>query len=567
MVNSREARSAGRRGRRIASTIVYPSMLLTVAVAGCASPTILQWPGTSGVAAPPARVAGVASPAADDGVRRTAVEPGSDVPTGRPAPSIPPADREYPIDLSTALRLAEVENPLIAEARQRIGEALALQQKARVLLLPDLNAGSNYSSHTGNLQRSSGTILNLDKKSLYFGGGAGAVTAGTMEVPAVNMVSQLTDAIFEPLAARQVVDGARFNASATANRILLEVAELHFELLAAEADLRVRRETAEEGAEVARLTRAYAEAEQGRPADAERAATELTLIEREVQHAEEGVAVASARLAWRLHLDQSVRVRPVAPGVELVTLIDPNATVPGLIQAALRGRPEVKERAALIAAAEARYREERFRPLLPTLAVGFSAGAFGGGSNLTGPQLAGFAGRTDFDVMAYWTLSNLGLGNLSLQKRRLTQVEQAIGAQSRTIAEIRTEVGAAVADVTSARQRVDVTIRQKASAERGFREDIERIHNTVGRPLEVVNSLQLLNQARVDLIRAITDYNQAEFRLFVALGSPPPLSEPASTPLPAAPIASPLLPPLAAGVGASESRLKAVATSRDVPRS
>ena len=73
--------------------------------------------------------------------------------------------------LTTALRLAEVENPLIAAARQRIGEALAVQQGARVLLLPTLNVGTSYDSHTGNLQRSSGTILNLDKKSLYFGGG------------------------------------------------------------------------------------------------------------------------------------------------------------------------------------------------------------------------------------------------------------------------------------------------------------------------------------------------------------------------------------------------------------
>ena len=35
-----------------------------------------------------------------------------------------------------------------------------------------------------------------------------------------------------------------------------------------------------------------------------------------------------------------------------------------------------------------------------------------------------------------------------------------------------------------------------------------------------MNSLKLLNEARFDLIRAVTEYDQAEFRLFVALGSP-----------------------------------------------
>ena len=147
----------------------------------------------------------------------------------------------------------------------------------------------------------------------------------------------------------------------------------------------------------------------------------------------------------------------------------------------------------------------------------------------------------------FWTLRNLGVGNLSLQKRRLAEVGQAVGERSRVIAEIRSEVSAAYAEVAAARQQVDITTRQLASAEVGFREDLERIRNTVGRPIEVVNSLQLLNQARVDRIRAVTDYNKAEFRLFVALGSPPPLAEPADAPIPPAPIASPPLPPLAGG--------------------
>jgi len=50
-------------------------------------------------------------------------------------------------------------------------------------------------------------------------------------------------------------------------------------------------------------------------------------------------------------------------------------------------------------------------------------------------------------------------------------------------------------------------------------------------------------------IRAVTEFNKAEFRLFVSLGSPPPLGESANAPLPAAPIATPMLPPLAATRG------------------
>jgi outer membrane protein TolC len=459
-------------------------------------------------------------------------------------PSIPATIQEYPVDLTTALRLAEAENPLIAEARQRITEALAERQGARSLLLPSLNIGMNLHTHSGDLQRSSGRILSLNESSLYFGGGAGATAAGTLEVPAVNLYSQVTDAIFEPLAANQRLEGTRFRANATANQILLEVAELHFESLAAEATLLARKETVNQGQQVAQLTRSYADAGQGRDADAERASTLLSLSEVEVRRAEEEVAVAAARLARRLHLDQSVRLRPLAPNVETITLIDPGIPLPSLIATAIQRRPEVIALSNEINAAEIKHRQEIYRPLLPTVALGMSGGAFGGGSNLAPPLMSHFAGRTDFDVRVYWTAENLGFGNSSMQKRRWAQVGQAVSDRSTQIALVRTEVTAALAEVDATRRQIGVTTRQLKSAESGFREDLLRIRNTVGRPIEVVNSLELLNTARVARIRALTEFNKAQFRLFVALGSPPPLSDSANAPLPPAPIASPPLPPL-----------------------
>jgi outer membrane protein TolC len=144
--------------------------------------------------------------------------------------------------------------------------------------------------------------------------------------------------------------------------------------------------------------------------------------------------------------------------------------------------------------------------------------------------------------MAFWTLRNFGVGNVSLIQQRWAQVGEAVGERSRVIAEARREVSAAYAEVISSRVRVSVTTRQLASAEAGYREDLERLRNTVGRPIEMVNSLSLLNDARVDRIRAVLDYNKAEFRLFVSLGTPPPLGRPATTPIPPAPVASPPVP-------------------------
>jgi outer membrane protein TolC len=484
----------------------------------------------------------------DPVVRRTATSADETVPMVITPPVVPPPPQEYALDLTTALRLAEVENPEIGAARQRILEAAAVQQQAYALMLPSFNAGTNYHGHTGNLQRSSGRILNLSEQSLYFGGGARTLAAETLSFPAVNISSPLADAIFEPLAARQILAGARFDAAATANTVLLDVATLYFELLAADVNLGLRRETESEATVAAQLTASYAAAGQGYPADANRAATLLKLIHREVERAEEEVAVASARLSRRLHLDPVVRLRPMTPGIAPIALIDPDSATADLIRVALQQRPEMGSRAAAIGTAEARLNAEIARPLLPTVWLGFSGGGFGGGSNLVPPFLGNFGGRTDFDVRAFWTLQGMGLGNLAYQKRARAVIGETVGEQSRMINRIRREVAGSHGRLLAARGRLASTQHQLDTAKDGFREDLIRLKNPVGplskedRPIELTNSLELLQQARVDHLAAILDYNRAQLKLFVSLGTPPPLERPATEPLPPAPVAPPPLP-------------------------
>ncbi|WP_422925128.1 TolC family protein [Singulisphaera sp. PoT] len=458
------------------------------------------------------------------------------------APVVPPAASDYPIDLTTALRLAEVENPQIAEARQRIVEALGLQQSARVLLVPNVNAGVTYHGHTGVYQRSTGQIYSVSNQSIYMGGGAFAVGQTTVAVPGLNISTPLTDALFEPLAAKQNVKRSEFEAIATANSVLLDAATAYYELAAAETSLMLRRETEADILKAAKLTQSYAITGQGFRSDANRAATLHQLVRRQVERAEEDAAVASARLSRRLHLDPVVRVHPQVPGIAPIELIDPRSPVEGLIQTAMVRRPEIGARTAAIETAEARLKKELARPWLPTLWLGVSGGAFGGGSNIAPPLVGNVGGRTDIDVMAYWTLQNLGLGNLAIQRRQRAQVGQAMGDRSRTITTIRREVAASLARAGAAQGRVVATARQLDTATQGFKEDLDRLKNTVGRPIELTNSLELLSQARQDHLAAILDYNRAQLQLFVSLGSPPPLERPATDPLPPAPIAYPPLP-------------------------
>jgi outer membrane protein TolC len=442
---------------------------------------------------------------------------------------IPAPGATYPIDLATALRLADAGNPTIAAARMMILEALALQLTARTLLVPSLNAGASYHGHDGVLQRSSGRVFALSAQSLYLGAGARTVAAESLTFPGVSIWSPLTDAWFEPLVARQRLNGARWGAQATANDILLDVAVLHLELLGNASILEAQRLSEREFHELYRLTNDYAKAGEGREADAHRARAQWARRRALAQQAEALLAVTAARLANRLNLDPSIRLEPVGGPLVPLYLIDLEAPQAALIGIALRQRPDIRARSAAVGQAEARLKEEIGRPLLPSLWLGFSGGAFGGGSNRVPPLVGNFAGRTDFDVRVYWTLLNLGAGNLALIKERRAELGQAVAEQARVINRARDEVSASLASALAARNEIDVARRELASAELAFRQDLERtMFRGAGRPrdvlpIELLNSLNLLASARVNLVRALVRFDQAQFQLWVALGSPPPL--------------------------------------------
>ena len=225
-----------------------------------------------------------------------------------PSPStIPPPSAEYPIDLSTALRLAEAENPTIAAARPdhrgpggaaRVPGRCSYPRSTRgrtttstPATCSDHRAGSSTSRAVALLRRRCQTWRRDDR-------GAGGQYLGP-----------LTEAWFEPLAAHQRVIRTSFTALATSNEILLDVAVLHLELLANQAILEADRLTESQVYQVAVIVNDFAIAGAGEKADADRAQAEWKL-HRAAVRAPRSVAVAAARLANRLNLDPSVRLRP-----------------------------------------------------------------------------------------------------------------------------------------------------------------------------------------------------------------------------------------------------------------
>jgi outer membrane protein TolC len=81
--------------------------------------------------------------------------------------------RSLPINLPTALRLANAQAIDIAAAAERIQVAMAVLQQARALWLPTITVGGDYNHHDGRIQDVSGNISTNSHDAVMVGLGTG----------------------------------------------------------------------------------------------------------------------------------------------------------------------------------------------------------------------------------------------------------------------------------------------------------------------------------------------------------------------------------------------------------
>jgi outer membrane protein TolC len=455
----------------------------------------------------------------------------------RPRPGVPvlPAPEQVQlIDLSEAFRVADAQNQTIGLARTRIGEQQALLRQAQILLLPNLNGGVNWHYHSGHFQASSGEIKSRKLQGYYLGGGVSALGSSTVGIPMIWINSQLTQAIFEHQVAGARLESTRFALAATYNRTLMRVADQYLRLVWAETRLLAINQTEIDLQEVTSRTHDYWIAGQGSESDERRAEAEANVLSVNEQRLQEEVAVQAARLSRLLHLDPSVRLTTGGGPLRLICVDLPQGTLEDLILIALENRPEIKQRAAMIASNQAALRRENWRPWLPLLIFGYSAGSYGGGSTYYSVQkFSGNLGpRTDLDALAVWNWQNVGLGNLALQKEQRANIQTTQADLSITVNTIRREVTESYARLQASKRQLDLAQQRLEVAHSGYEHDLRLIKNQVNiRPIELLNSVTRLYRSRQDFITTLVSYNRAQFDLFVRLGQAPTLAQVEQKPL------------------------------------
>lgn len=438
-----------------------------------------------------------------------------------PVMALRAGDQALPINLATALRLAENRPLVIQAAEAAVLTEIGRLERARALWLPTLYVGFGYSRHDGAAQiPPNGQIISNSRNQMLLGAGPQAIFA-------------FTDAIYAPLVAEQTLRSRQFDVQAARNDALLETAEAYFFVQEARGRLAG---TTDAAVKARQLAERIARLGEGLtlPIEVERARTTLAEFEIQLASARRDWRLASANLTRVLRLNPAAMIEPLEPPHLQVTIISPQTTVDNLIPLGLTNRPELASQQALVQATLAAIRREQMRPLIPSMIFqGYSmpgnrlaGGLYSAGLNSSIGQVTS---RSDLNFQLVWEFENLGFGNRGRRTEargenrqaliELFRVQDSIAAE---IAQAHANIEAAYTQIAKANDGLQAAIKSYEGNLRGLSETV-RLGETlqlVTRPLEVVAALQQLQQAYSNYYTSINSYNRAQFRMFRALGYP-----------------------------------------------
>ena len=438
----------------------------------------------------------------------------------KPAP-LEPTDLRFPINLATALRLSDARPLIVAAAQAGVWVAEAQLTRAKVIWVPTLNIGGDYLRHDGGGPDFNKGIMTAPSVNFFYGGGGltGAIST--------------TDAYFQPLVQRQVLNAAHWDIQSAKNDALMQTADAYFRVHQYRGTYAGALYAVERGRDlvgrVDQLSKEFVP-----KVEVDRARNMLADLEQRAVYDRQEWRVASADLTQVLRLDPRAVVEPLEHDHTQITLIDPSRTLDDLMPVALTNRPELASHQAMVDAMMQSIRREKARPFVPNLYInGFQtpyemiqAGIFGLGPN---SSLNQWRGRDDLSYQVMWQLDAFGIGNLA-------RIKEQRGMQSMAIIEFFKTQDTVAGDVTRAQARVQSAAARVIQADRALRTAIitfngnfEGLRQTtrfgdvlvlVNRPQEAVFALQLMKLAFDEYFTTVAEYNRAQFELFHALGYP-----------------------------------------------
>ena len=178
-------------------------------------------------------------------------------------------------------------------------------------------------------------------------------------------------------------------------------------------------------------------------------------------------------------------------------------------------RPELKQSQAFVEAAKEKKNGAVYGPLIPSIGATAFAGGLGGGKN---SDWGNFGAQQDYFVGLGWRIGPGGLFDFGRQKAAKARLNSTRLGTEKLHDEVVRQVVEAFTRLQSQSEQINMARRGLTAAEEGLRLAQQRQEFGVGIVLENVQAEQDLTHTRTDYLKAIAEFNKAQYDLSKAVG-------------------------------------------------
>jgi outer membrane protein TolC len=403
------------------------------------------------------------------------------------------------VDLPTVLHVAMAQNIEIQQARQRV-EASRGQYEASVEAVFPVIAPTLAGSHLqGVNQNANGTLTTANFTNFF-------------PALSVQWIINPGQVVYDIVASKRRLIAAGQQMQAGELETTRRAAVQYYELILAQARVRVARQAVSEAEELLRIEDLRIRTGTGLHADELRAQATLAGAQQDLVTALNEFYQASVVLTVTLHLDPTVTLVPRTGHMNQTMLVRDDLPIDELLAAAVRYRPDLVAIRTLLQAAQADKNAVAWGGFGPQFQAAYTAGGLkthvlGQTTALHEQQKAtGSAGFT-------WGLSTFGRIKSASANRRLAALDVEL-----LVDRVRAEVVAAEQNSIAAAKLIPVAAQQVQAAEESLRLTQANLKTGTMLTVDVLQAQDAADAAQLRYAAAVVHYNESQVDLLAALG-------------------------------------------------
>lgn len=417
-----------------------------------------------------------------------------------------------PLTLEKALQLGGANNLTIKEYQQRQQLAAAQHTKAKEWWLPEINAGIQTHQLLGAAMNGNGRFfIDISRNNLWAGLG-------------LDLNWDFAEGIYATKAAELKAKAATYQTQADRNSAILNIINTYYDFLTAQLSYQAWQQLTIQADTLSQQIDIQVQAGLRYQSDVLLAKSNLNHLKVQALQAKGEYGRQAATLIELLNLDPNIQL------IAMDTIISPLTLISSVekpeFSVAYQNRPEIKQQETILKALTTEKKTVTTGLLLPELSLNAFTAGFGGLNGAveaidpiqfpTTQQLYA-TNAINFSLMWRIPLGNLTFaGDLKTYDAKIliqqTQIQQ-------TKATINKEIIAARVSLQVAKKQMDMALEGSELAGEALNQSIQRQNLGTVRPFEVLQAQEIFIKARLDFIRAVGDYNKAQYQLYIFKGN------------------------------------------------